>query len=316
MVSDTTFTNEEDSILNFVVIFTSTFSFLGALFIILAYWLLPKLQKFAFRLVFFMAWCDGFHALFRILDGSLAETDRKDNGSCTLLGFLTQFSSLSSILWVSVISYCIKEVVISRNQYVEDAMMYYHVFVWGSSFVISVLPFCTKSYGPAGGWCWIDDSAAGTAWRFISFYLPLWSVITYICYVYYRTLQHLANSMKTVLNRMKYYPAVLLCAYFFATINRLSQVFVNATFTLTLLHYFFTSLGGFFNSIVYGWTPTVRVELVRCMYGDGGGSGRQDRLMTDHGYESLPDDNMSPRSPIITHTAERIGDENAASNQA
>merc|ERR1719323_362450 len=100
-----------------------------------------------------MAICDFLHALGSVFGGRF--DDGNHPNSCRFQAFLIQFGSLASILWVTVISYCIKEVVINRNNYVEEDMRLYHAFVWITSLVLSSLPFTTDSYGPASGWCWI-----------------------------------------------------------------------------------------------------------------------------------------------------------------
>jgi len=262
----TDFSSAEKDTLTSIMIFGAVCSLAGSLFIIIAFLTIPKLHNFAFRLVFFMAICEFLHALGGALGGSF--DDDGNSGTCRFQGFLIQFGSLSSIMWVVVISYCIKQVVINRNAYVEEELWYYHIYVWTSTIILSVLPFSTDSYGPASGWCWISKEDTGIVWRFVSFYVPLWIAGAWILWIYYRTIRQLENSMQVVLNRMKYYPMVLLITYFFATVNRIAQIFTEPIFVLACLHYFFSTLAGFFNCVVYGWTPTVRAEITRCFYNE------------------------------------------------
>ena len=66
------------------------------------------------------------------------------------------------------------------------------------------------------------------------------------------------SSKSTTLQRMKYYPMILMICYLPATIRRLSELFTNDTaispFWLAGLQVFFSALIGFGNAMVYGWS--------------------------------------------------------------
>jgi len=287
------FSEAEKDILTGITIFGAALSLLGASFIIIAYLTLPKLQTFAFKLVFLMAICDFINALGGCMGGSFTDGSEFGNppGLCSFQGILIQFGSVGSILWVAVISHCIQEVVLKRNMNVEDHMNKYHCLVWGFSIFSTCLPLFTNSYGDASGWCWItnerddvtgDIKGAGHWWRIVCFYIPLWIVIAWVCWIYYRTLKQLKDTMDNVLNRMKYYPVILIASYFFATINRVTQFFTEPVIVLTCLHIFFSGLSGFFNSNVYGWTPAVRAEIIRCCKKD---DSMNPRLLGDFDFQ-------------------------------
>jgi len=292
------FTDDQQHTLTTIIIFGAAMSLAGSLFIMSAFISIPKLHNFAFRLVFFMALCDFFHAFGSVFGGIFADGDHP--AACRFQAFMIQFGSLASILWVTVISYCIKEVVINRNAYVEENMQSYHLFVWITSVILSSLPFTTGSYGPASGWCWIEKEDVGVMWRFVVFYIPLWFAGLWILWIYYRTIRQLENSMQTVLNRMKFYPLVLLITYFFATVNRVSQIFSDPIFLLACLHYFFSTLSGLFNCFVYGWTPTVRAELTKCCRNDN----VQQRLID---FDAQEQSNYEP--PVaVSHVVSSLDD--------
>jgi len=253
--------------------------------------------------------CDFLHALGSVFGGTFADGDHPN--SCRFQAFLIQFGSLSSILWVTVISYCIKEVVINRNAYVEEDIKKYHAFVWITATVFACLPFTTNSYGPASGWCWIKKEEVGGMWRFVTFYLPLWIAGLWILWIYYRTIRQLENSMQTVLNRMKYYPLVLLITYFFATVNRVSQLFTDPIFILACLHYFFSTLSGLFNCVVYGWTPTVRAELVKCFRNES----VEARLIDFDNRAEDSESNYQPPVPV-SHVISSLDDKEKGTNPA
>eukprot|EP00494_Astrolonche_serrata_P032202 UN32471 len=139
---------------------------LGAIFIISMYLYCERLKTFAFRLVFFMAISDFFTAFGGVFGDTFSNDE--DSAGCYFQGIVIQLGSLSSILWTTVISHCIQEVVLKRNMNVEEYISYYQGYVYGVTIVLSFLPFTTESYGDASGWCWINRSDdAGKVWRMI-----------------------------------------------------------------------------------------------------------------------------------------------------
>merc|ERR1719334_2759279 len=198
-----------------------------------------------------------------------------DNSLCDFQAFLIQFGSIGEVLWTAVIAYSIREVVLiqPRNTKIESKMIDYHIFVWTTSFVLSILPFFSNSYGDADGWCWISkydehSSTWGTIWRMTCFYIPLWVTIIFIIVIYRRTLRVLDRSAENF-KRMRWYPLVLVVIYFFATVDRISQLFGPANYELCLFRVFFASLAGFFNALIYGWTPAVQDKFRTCLHHKG-----------------------------------------------
>jgi len=58
--------------------------------------------------------------------------------------------------------------------------------IWGGALVLTSLPLITHSYGQSGPWCWIrSDAPVDVAWRFVSFYVPLWCAIGLNSYLYF-----------------------------------------------------------------------------------------------------------------------------------
>mmetsp|Transcript_33832 Transcript_33832/g.57345 ORF Transcript_33832/g.57345 Transcript_33832/m.57345 type:complete len:233 (+) Transcript_33832:611-1309(+) len=151
-----------------------------------------------------------------------------------------------------------------------------HFTVWGVSTLLTILPATTGNYGPSTGWCWIDvthNKEAGTAWRFICFYIPLWGAAIYNLVVYYNVNKALEEAIQAgaqnidnirQLQRMIYYPLVLVVCYAFGTISRIQQIFGPPVYELVIVHTIGMSSQGTLNAIVYGFTPSVR----RVIFGD------------------------------------------------
>ena len=112
----------------------------------------------------------------------------------------------------------------------------------GLPFFLTILPFFSDSYGDSGGWCWIkttENEKWGNAWRFIQFFIPLWVSIAFNTYVYTKVHKQLSSMAAvdhnvadeenlagdssgenggekySMLDRVKYYPMVLVACYFF-----------------------------------------------------------------------------------------------------
>ena len=68
------------------------------------------------------------------------------------------------------------------------------------------------------------------------------------------------SSKSSTLQRMKYYPMILMICYLPATIRRFSELFTNDTVTspfwLAALQVFFAALIGFGNAMIYGWSQS------------------------------------------------------------
>ena len=272
-------------------------SFLGASFVVATYCWFKDLRKFAFKLVFFLACSDVANSLANMIGNPDEGT-----GACMFQALVDSFFALSSILWTTMIAYCLYSTVIQRRPVDEtrrkEKKMY--LFCWGFPMVVTLLPLTTSSYGQTGGWCWIkggEGNATGNAWRVLQLYLPLWVAMGYVAYVYY----HIVKTIKSVIEaqreadaaqqgggagspggagsgdgaaaarqqlkmirRLQFYPVIMLVCWFFPTLNRLQNVFADKpSFTLSVLAVSFSSLQGFFNAAAYGLTPSVTTRVAQ-----------------------------------------------------
>jgi len=264
------FTDKQNEVLSAIRIGASTISMIGSTFIIVMYWAFEDLRKFAFKLVVLLSYCDIIMGV-----GTYLGDGNEDNDLCHLQGFIIQFGSISGVLWTLVIAYCIREVILvqPRNLHIENKLQKFHIIVWGTSLFLSILPFFSNNYGDADGWCWISkygnhDAVWGTFWRMFCFYIPLWITIVIIIMIYRRTLNVMDRSAKSF-KRMRWYPLVLIATYFFATVDRIWQLFGDANFELCAFRVFFVSLAGLFNVLIYGWTPAVKDKLRTCLHTKG-----------------------------------------------
>jgi len=154
----------------------------------------------------------------------------------------------------------------------------FHVFLTNCfvTILLTILPLFTSSYGPSGGWCWIINSTVvSNAWRFICWYIYLWAAECYCCYVYYRVWLHVRaahGANNPIASKLKSYPLALVICYFWATVNRLYQLFSGGSelMSLSVLHIVFASSAGLINAVVYGCTDEVLSGMRRYIYSDTG----------------------------------------------
>jgi hypothetical protein len=89
-------------------------------------------------------------------------------------------------------------------------------------------------HSDAGPWCWIDNrSTVALVWRFFAFYVWMWVATAYNAWVYFKVFQALkrgidqnsSSEATAMMKRMRFYPLVLVVAYFFGFFNRLYELF-------------------------------------------------------------------------------------------
>ncbi|CAM9599990.1 unnamed protein product [Ectocarpus sp. 13 AM-2016] len=157
----------------------ATFSLLGSLFIIFCYARYKHLRKLSFTLVLFLAISDVGADITYFMGNP------EDNrAACVAQGALQQFFQMAQILWAVAIACVLRDVTVNLRMYhphEQSALMRrFHVAVWGSALLSTLLPFTTDSYGSTGSWCWIEtnpgsDVDVGTMWRYLVLYCPLWA---------------------------------------------------------------------------------------------------------------------------------------------
>lgn len=154
-------------------------------------------------------------------------------------------------------------------------MKKFHLFVWGITFSLSVVPVMTNSYGDIGAdfeWCWIKgNNSVDILCRFLQWLIPLWIVLAYASYISIRvylkrrsdtSLQNGGN-LYVILEKTKYYPLVLIVAWFFPSLHVILDNILGpkaAGWTSGVLAVS-AGLFGFMNALVYGSRSAVKERL-------------------------------------------------------
>ncbi|RZC85404.1 hypothetical protein C5167_041587 [Papaver somniferum] len=285
----------------------SSLSFAGSGFIVLCYLLFKDLRKFSFKLVFYLALSnlefgsEDIDSSVEIVDMGIEigndmlcsffsiVGDPSKGYFCHAQGYSTHFFCVASFLWTTTIAFTLHRTVVRHKTDVEDLEPMFHLYVWGTSLVLTVIRSIGNDPSHLGVWCWTQTGFAGKAipmpcrmlwWvvHFLTFYGPLWGAILFNGFTYFQVIRMLNNAARMAvgmsdrslqfdarpdmkaLNRWGYYPLILIGSWVFGTINRIHDFIEpeHKIFWLSVLDVGTAALMGLFNSIAYGFNASVR----------------------------------------------------------
>ncbi|XP_038720373.1 G-protein coupled receptor 1 isoform X3 [Tripterygium wilfordii] len=266
-------TAQDRRVLAAVNVGASSLSLVGSGFIVLCYLIFKELRKFSFKLVFYLALSDMLCSFFSIVG------DPSTGFFCYAQGYSTHFFCVASFLWTTTIAFTLHRTVVRHKTDVEDLEAMFHLYVWGTSLVMTVIrSIGNHQHGHWGAWCWTQSGRTGKAVHFITFYIPLWGAILYNGFTYFQVIRMLNNATRMAvgmsdrpykfdaradmkaLNRWGYYPLILIGSWAFGTINRIHDFIEpgHKIFWLSVLDVGTAALMGLFNSIAYGLNSSVR----------------------------------------------------------
>ncbi|KAI4337200.1 hypothetical protein L6164_015645 [Bauhinia variegata] len=261
-----------DGALKAVNVGASSLSLVGSSFIVLCYALFKELRKFSFKLVFYLALSDMLCSFFSIMG------DPSKGFFCYAQGYSTHLFCVASFLWTTTIAFTLHRTVVRHKTDVEDLEAMFHLYVWGTSLVMTVIRSFGNDHKHFGAWCWTQTGRTVKAVHFVTFYMPLWGAILYNGFTYFQVIRMLNNATRMAvgmsdrpyvsdardnmkaLNRWGYYPLILIGSWAFGTINRIHDFIEpdHKIFWLSFLDVGTAALMGLFNSIAYGLNSSVR----------------------------------------------------------
>lgn len=145
------YTSSQIDTLVILNVLASTFSFLGAAFIICNFFAFDEFKNnFAFKLILFVAIGDVINSV-----GNFCGSPNEGSGLCYIQAFLTQFGDIVSFAWVTAIAWVIYNVISREDPPTrEDVEKWYkriHLLIWPTTLILSILPFFSSSYGNDNG---------------------------------------------------------------------------------------------------------------------------------------------------------------------
>ncbi|KAG2332655.1 hypothetical protein Bca52824_003835 [Brassica carinata] len=158
-------------------------SFVGSTFIVLCYCFFKELCKFSFKLVFYLALSD------MLCSDDCSCSDPSKGFICDAQGYTTHFFCIASFLWTTTISFTLHRTVVKHKAYVEDLEAMFHLYVWGTFLVVTVIRSFCNNHLHLGPWCWTQTGMKGKAVHFLTFYAPLWGAILYNDFTYFQVIR-------------------------------------------------------------------------------------------------------------------------------
>ncbi|XP_021640231.1 G-protein coupled receptor 1 isoform X3 [Hevea brasiliensis] len=226
----------------------SSLSFVGSSFIVLCYVLFKELRKFSFKLVFYLALSDMLCSFFSIVG------DPSKGFFCIAQGYSTHFFCVASFLWTTTIAFTLHRTVVKHKTDVEDLEAMFHLYVWGTSLVMTVIRSIGNNHGHLGAWCWTEIGRTRKVIRMLN------NATRMAVGMSDRAYQFDARPDMKALNRWGYYPLILIGSWAFGTINRIHDFVApgHKILWLSVLDVGTAALMGLFNSIAYGLNSSVR----------------------------------------------------------
>nr|XP_023872856.1 G-protein coupled receptor 1-like [Quercus suber]POE85320.1 g-protein coupled receptor 1 [Quercus suber] len=142
----------------------SSLSFVGSGFIVLCYVLFKELRKFSFKLVFYLALSDMLCSFFNMVG------DPSKGFFCFAQDYSTHFFCVASFLWTTTIAFTLHRTVVRHKTDVEDLEAMFHLYVWGTSLVMTVIRSFGNNHGHLGASCYTQTGRTGKA-SFVAFWL-------------------------------------------------------------------------------------------------------------------------------------------------
>jgi hypothetical protein len=264
----------------------STLSFVGSLFILFCYARYKALRKFSFTLIALLSATDVLNQTFDLVGPPASELAAMEAGApltgrCWAQALGNSVFELSSVLWTGCIAWTLYALVWLgwRPDAVERSLPRMFGVALGVPVLLMLLPFAAGGgvYGPAGAWCSVRP--AYWYFNFVCFYAPTWATMAFNAFVHLRTLRRLraltgssasnaatgvdaatADKLGKVMERLKFYPFILLVVWGPASVNRVVEAASGgrAFAPLFFLHRVFSSSQGFLNALLYGFSRGVR----------------------------------------------------------
>ena len=125
---------DQYSTLQSINVFVCALSCIGCAAVVLFYVTLPKLKKFIFRLIVYLAICD-----FWFCFASFLGHPHPRSTQCVVQASFSTFFGLASIIWTMIIAVVLQKVVIQMRIDMEDYEGMFHTVGWGIPLVALVL---------------------------------------------------------------------------------------------------------------------------------------------------------------------------------
>jgi len=218
---------------------------------------------------------------------------KKAQPFCEFQKIVFDYTDISSLVWINVISYTLYDMMISSNEDFSKKQKIYIILGFILPLVNVIISFYTRSdeifsdssdkntTQSLDSWCWLGDIKQHKTYAIVM-YAIFWTLLT-VNFIYScRVINFLKNScdiednnyrrIRKMINKLYLYPIISIFCWVVATVHRFLQIFLdddndnNKTNRLELifsiLHGIFLSIRGFLFFVVYGCDAKVRKEFI------------------------------------------------------
>ena len=266
MTLTTEFTHAQYRLLGITQCVLGAISMGGCAVIIASFARFRSLRTFAFEQVLNLAVADLLACVTYVLG-----SPRDGSALCTFQAMLQQFAETASVAWTTVIAFTLYSAIL-RGSDARAHRARFYAYGWGAPALLALLPLATRSYGAAGGWCWLRARGVAGLSRFALFYAPLWMAVAFNSAIYLLTVRTLARlslvavddasrHLRRTMRRLRFYPLILVLGWSAGTASRvIERARGRAPFWLFELHVATRTLVGAANAGAYGLSKAVRAE--------------------------------------------------------
>ena len=234
-----------------MMFFTSLFSMLMTMSVVLTWRFFPKLhKKISLEVIAYRAVSDFMSGV-----GSVVGEQSTGQSLCWFEGIVANIFQISSVFWTVVITYMIYSIVILGKP--AKLNKYHHLVCWGLPLVTTLLPLINVTYGNPGddapyGYCWITALSnsppwAVEFWNWESFYFWIWgglgvfvSLFVLIMKDIHNVAENTRETLMKVIRKLRVYPIIIVCCWVFTCVT-VSVYLVDNINALSSLIYTFAS---------------------------------------------------------------------------
>lgn len=255
----------------------SGISIVSSILIILIFWFFREIRNFKLESAVWMSVSNLLYDLSAFLP---YDNHREGNRLwCCTQAFATIWFQTASKIWACIIGYfCFISVI--RRHHLERNKKWYRILFVLLSFLISAslasmyiyIKFSiifTDTYGPTGGWCWLDvyrkqDTKKLVLKLTLSYYALCWFFIILNSFFIFKVIYILREHKKEVVlleiyHKLKWIPVASVICTVPSTISRVNNIISDEpSFILIMLQAIFGSAMGLFCLIIYIRLPNVK----------------------------------------------------------